>query len=348
MTHDRTEADSFHWTGRRVAVTGATGFIGYHLCRALTAAGADVTALVRAFSDTSRLTPLGVRCQMAPLDEVRLLTDACRGREFLFHLAGAVDFNNDWDQCRKVNVGGTANILAAATRSGVRRIVHASSIVAVGATPDPVGLDESSHWNLASKRVPYVTTKHEGESLALQLRDGPEVVVINPASVIGPDDFAGSEFGVQCRRFWQGRIPLVFGGGNNFVDVRDVAAGMLRVAERGRAGERYILGGTNLSYTSFNSKLAALAPRPIPRLRLPTEFARLGAMLGDRFKKKRSKRPLLTSAQARLLGLFFYYDCSKAYRELGYSIRPLRDTLADTYRFWMAGKGDSRRSTHAS
>src|SRR5690348_3621417 len=119
------------WTGRRVAVTGATGFIGHHLCGALTAAGADVTALVRAFSDTSRLTALGVHCQVAPLDEPVLLAEACRGRDLLFHLAGAVDFNDDWNLCRVVNVAGTANVLRAAAGAGVRRVVHASSIVAV-------------------------------------------------------------------------------------------------------------------------------------------------------------------------------------------------------------------------
>jgi dihydroflavonol-4-reductase len=294
------------------------------------------------------LLQLGVRCQVAPLDEVVLLTEACRGRDVLFHLAGAVDFNNDWAQCRKVNVDGTANVLRAASRAGVRRIIHASSIVAIGANTQPVRLDEASHWNLASKSVPYVTTKHEGEQRALALSDGPEVIVVNPASVVGPDDFSGSEFGVQCRRFWQGRIPLVFGGGNNFVDVRDVAAGMLRAAALGRPGERYILGGTNLSYTAFDSELARLAPRPIPRFRLPTELARLGAAIGDRLKKKRSKRPLLTSAQARLLGLFFYYDCTKAERELGYTIRPLRETLTDTYTFWMADKEKRGRTARAT
>ena len=91
----------YRWAGRRVAVTGATGFLGHHLCVALTAARADVTALVRAFSDTSRLKALGVRCEVAPLDEPVLLAEACRGREVLFHLAGAVDFNNDWDHCRR-------------------------------------------------------------------------------------------------------------------------------------------------------------------------------------------------------------------------------------------------------
>jgi dihydroflavonol-4-reductase len=129
----------------------------------------------------------------------------------------------------------------------------------------------------------------------------------------------------------------VFGGGNNFVDVRDVAAGMLRAGERGRPGERYILGGTNRSYTAFNSELAKVAGRAIPRFRLPTALARIGAVIGERVNNRKSKRPLLSPAQARLLGLFFYYDCSKAARELAYTTRPLRDTLADAHQFWMSG-----------
>jgi dihydroflavonol-4-reductase len=342
MPHPGPNTKPLDWAGRRVAVTGATGFIGHHLCVALTAVGADVTALVRASSDTSRLGAMGVRCQVAPLDDPALLAEACRGRDLLFHLAGAVDFNNDWEQCRRVNVTGTANVLRAAAQAGVRRIVHASSIVAVGATPEPALLDESSQWTLGGKAVPYVTTKREGEQLALACREGPEVVVVNPASVIGPDDFSGSEFGVMCRRFWQGRIPLVFGGGNNFVDVRDVAAGILAAADRGRPGERYILGGVNRSYTAFYSELARVAGRPISRFRLPTAVARIGAAIGDRLKKKRTKRPLLTSAQARLLGLFFYYDSGKARRELGYSTRPLRETVADTHQFWMTVKDRGR------
>src|SRR5262245_42224896 len=109
--------EPYRWAGRPVAVTGATGFIGYHLCVALKAAGADVTALARASSNTTRLTAIGVHCQVAPLDEPDSMVNACQGRELLFHLAGAVDFNDDWDLCRRVNVAGTANVLWAAARA---------------------------------------------------------------------------------------------------------------------------------------------------------------------------------------------------------------------------------------
>jgi dihydroflavonol-4-reductase len=174
------------------------------------------------------------------------------------------------------------------------------------------------------------------------------VVVVNPASVIGPDDFTGSEFGVFCQRFWKGRIPFVFGGGANFVDVRDVAAGMLAAAERGRSGERYILGGENRSYTAFFSELSAAANRPIRRLRLPTGFARAGAAIAESIRRERRKRPLFTSSQAKLLGLFFYYDCAKAERELGYRPRPLSETIADTHEFWMVQREHLRRAARAA
>ncbi|MSR51874.1 MAG: NAD-dependent epimerase/dehydratase family protein [Gemmataceae bacterium] len=324
-----------NWKGCPVAVSGATGFLGFHVCRLLIASGANVTALVRASSETSRLLAMGVQCSIAPLDEPRLLVDACRGREFLFHLAGAVDFNNDWQLCRKVNVQGTAHILKAANEAGVRRMIHASSIVAIGASKKPVRFDESSPWNLAGKNVPYVSTKREAEEHVLASRGKTEVVVVNPASIVGPDDFSESEFGVMCKRFWKGRIPLVFGGGNNFVDVRDVASGLLLAARLGTPGQRYILGGTNLSYTSFYSELARYSARSIPRFRIPTGLARIAAKIGDQFSRKQRKRPLLTSAQARLLGLFFYYDCAKSISKLGYQSRPLAETLRDAHAFWM-------------
>jgi dihydroflavonol-4-reductase len=271
---------------------------------------------------------------IAPLDDPDALGRACDGQEILFHLAGAVDFGNDWERCRAVNVGGTRNVLAAARGAGVRRVVHASSIVAIGAARRSGKLNETAVWNLGRLCVPYVTTKREAEELALAQTGDPEVVVVNPGSVVGPDDFSGSEFGTLCRRFWLGRIPFVFGGGNNFVDVRDVADGILRAGLFGRPGERYILGGENRTYANFFTALAQAANQRIFRLRLPTFVARMMAWVGDLVARPKP-RPLLTRSQARLLGWFFWYDSTKARAELGYRARPLKETLADAYDFWM-------------
>ncbi|HEY1380700.1 MAG TPA: NAD-dependent epimerase/dehydratase family protein [Gemmataceae bacterium] len=324
------------WAGRHVAVTGATGFLGHHLAAGLAARGAAVTALIRSPDKAARLAAIGVRCVVAPLDDPAAMTAAARRSEVFFHLAGAVDFAGGWDRLRSVNEQGTRNALAAASAAGARRFVHTSSIVAVGAARRPVPLAESFAWNLGRLRVPYLTTKYSGEQIALAADgDGLEVVVANPACVIGPDDFVGSEFGTLCKRFWRGRIPVYFGGGLNFVDVRDVADGLLRVAEHGRPGERYILGGENRTLTDFFADLARVAGWAIPRVELPAALGPAAAWLHDHLRPPGTGRPYISADQARLAGWYFFADCSKARRELGYRPRPLAETLSDTYSFWM-------------
>src|SRR5262249_17798579 len=241
-----------------------------------------------------------------------------------FHLAGVVDFGDDWERFRRVNIEGTRNIIEAARSAGVWRLIHTSSIVAIGAAQRPIKLDETASWNLARLNVPYVTTKPKAEELALSVAGkNLEVMVVNPGCVVGPDDFSGSEFGTLCRRFWRGRVPVYFGGGNNFVDVRDVATGHLLAAERGQAGQRYILGGINLPYHAFFAELARQAPQPTFRLRMPMALAGLVAALDARRRRRYDSSANLTAAQARMLPLYFYFDSAKARRELGYSPRPL-------------------------
>src|SRR5262249_19079955 len=126
------EFQSGFWSGRKVAITGATGFVGHHLAMQLVELGARVTALVRASSVRFRLEAAGVHCEEADLCDPLALTQACQGNEIVFHLAGAVDFSNDWERFRRFNIDGTRNVLAAARSAGVRRLIHTSSIVAVG------------------------------------------------------------------------------------------------------------------------------------------------------------------------------------------------------------------------
>jgi dihydroflavonol-4-reductase len=332
------EADTHSFThsfrGRPVAVTGATGFVGYHLVALLVSFGARVTALTRIGSKIDRLVEIGVACRVAPLEDPGSVTAAVAGTDILFHLASAVDFAGDWDRFRAVNVDGTRAVLTAARASGVRRVVHVSSIVAVGAGRTPVPRDETAKWNLGPLHVPYVTTKCEAEGLAHSAAaDGQDVVIANPACVLGPDDFTASEFGTLCRRFWRGKVPLHFTGGNNFVDVRDVADGLVRTAIFGRAGERYILGGWNRTYARFFTDLTRATGRRMTRLTLPAPLAPILALVGTRHRDKHH-RPILSPAQARLMGWYFFFDAGKARRELGFTSRPLAETLADTFAFW--------------
>jgi dihydroflavonol-4-reductase len=294
---------------RRVVMTGATGFLGSHVAALLLARGAEVIALVRGTS-SRRLDPQ-VSCHVAPLDDVPALVEGCSGADWLIHLAGAVDFSDDWELCRRVNVEGTANVLRAARLAGVSRVVHVSSIVAVGASTRPELLDESAPWRLGRLRIPYVTTKREAEHLAFSaVRSGLDVVVVSPGCVVGPDDPSGSEYGTLCKRFWRGRIPFHFAGGGSFVDVRDVAAGIVQAGRLGRSGQRYLLTGHNLTLGDFFMELARVGGRR-PTLRLPVAVGRLGAWLGSRLSRPGS-RPYLSPAQARLLGLYFWFDCRRA------------------------------------
>jgi dihydroflavonol-4-reductase len=317
------------WHGRTAAVTGATGFVGFHLARLLATLGARVVAVARSGSDCARLAAAGVAIHEAALDDPAALARACRGCAFVFHTAGVVDFGDDWPRCRRVNFEGSRNAAAAARAAGAR-LVHTSSVVAIGAGPDPYPLDETARWELGRLAVPYVSTKRQAEEAVLAVG----AVVVNPACVVGPDDFRKSEFGTLCYRFWKGRLPVHFGGGNNFADVRDVAVGHLLAAERGQAGQRYILGGANRTYTAFFAELARAARRWIGRVRLPNTLAPLAALI-SRGLGRRGGRPYLTAGQARLVPLYFWYDSAKARRELGYEPRPLAVTLADAHAFWM-------------
>jgi dihydroflavonol-4-reductase len=324
-----------YWRGKQVALTGASGFVGSHLARRLVAAGARVSAAVRR-SARRHLVPDGVKIVEADLNNREALSKAFGGAQVVFHTAAAVGFHEDWDQFHRVNVVGTQMVVAAARTAGVQRLVHTSSIVAVGAARISTPLDESSTWNLGQLRTPYAATKRESELIAMAANGGGlQVVVVNPGCVVGPDDWSASEFGTFCRRFWCGHIPFCFGGGNNFVDVRDVVTGMLAAGEYGHAGERYLLVGENRTYRAFCSDLARAARSRVFCLRLPNVIARLGAATARFLPRGRRRRPYLTPSLARLLGWYFFFDASKARRELNFHPRPLAETLTDTHDFWM-------------
>ena len=151
-------AGSF-WHKRQVAMTGATGFLGFHLTRLLSQAGARVTAIARASSNAARIEALGAEVVRASLADIPTLATAWQGCEILFHLAGAVDFQGDWERFHQANVVGTENVLQAAKLAGIRRVVHTSSIVAVAAAASPHVANEATPWDLGPLQVPYVTTK---------------------------------------------------------------------------------------------------------------------------------------------------------------------------------------------
>jgi len=235
-----------------------------------------------------------------------------------------------------VHVEGTRNVLAAVPPEV--RVVHTSSLVAVGATASGEPVTEQSDFDARLVRLPYVRAKRAAEELALEAAErGHDVVVTNPAYMVGPDDHEGSIMGRFCVRYWNGHIPIAPPGGFNLVDVRDVARGHLLAAEYGRPGRRFLLGGEDHLFPSFLSLLARAAgyrPRLTPRL--PRWAFTLLARLSACRAHLTGRQGFLSLDHARLSQVCWFARSDRAASELGFSARPLLESLTDAYRWYQA------------
>lgn len=323
------------WQGQRVCVTGGTGFLGWHLVGLLRQAGAEVVALGLPPPHPLPSLP-GVRWHLGDLRDPELVRQAVAGCEVIFHTAAVVRFGGRaLRRLVRVNELVTRKVLENSPPAA--RIVFTSSIVAVGASRQPVELTEDSPFTLAGLAVDYVRSKRETEELALQLDQGRRLVVVNPGYLIGPEDFGPSEMGRICRRFWNGRVPIALAGGFNVVDVRDVALGHLLAAQRGQPGRRYLLGGYNLSIKELFLRLAEAAgwrPRWLPCL--PSWLATGLAWIATARCRLTGKETFPTLHQARLSRYYWYASSERARQELGYHTRPLEQTLAETFSWFQS------------
>ena len=306
-----------------VLVTGATGFLGRHLCAVLVERGDTVRAFVRPGTDASALEALGVEIVRGSLADVDALRGAAAGRELVFNAVGLVSYEwRELDRLREANLESVRRVLAALP-PGVR-FVHVSSGAAVGPSGAPDRLaDETQPFPEAARRSPYSVTKREAEELVLAAAaDGLDAVVGNPAIVLGPGDVYGSSTW-PVRRYLQGVLRFHTRGGASFVDVRDTAAGLLALAERGRSGERYILTSRegNLAWPEFFRRVGEATG--VRRVMLPLPPVALRAAV-------RVVRWPVKPGEARTATEWWLFDPGKAERELGFATRPLADTIRDT------------------
>lgn len=320
------------WKGRRVCVTGGTGFLGTHLVQALLRRGADVCI----HSLPPRGTPAPflkqVRKCFGDIRDLSSVREAVRDCEVVFHTAGLVGVSPSVVPLMiEVHEVGTRNVLHAVDPGA--RVVHTSSLVAVGVTRKGQPVTEETPFNLEGAPLPYVHAKRNAELFALEAaRKGQDVVVVNPAYLVGPEDYERSAIGELCLRFWRGRLPFVPPGGYNLVDVRDAAEGHLLAAERGVRGRRYLLGGEDHSFHSFLTCLAEAAemrPRVMPRLGVIG--LRLLTFLAESRAKLLGKTPYPSWGHFHLNRHPWYCSSERARKELGYSTRPLRESLRDAY-----------------
>jgi dihydroflavonol-4-reductase len=307
----------------KVFLTGATGFLGRHLVPALFARGDKVHALVRPGTEAADLEAQGVTITRGDLFDPETLRRASSECGLVFHLAGVVSHERKRvDDLQKVNVGAVQAVLDAVEPDA--RVVQISSVSAFGpaASPDrPV--DETQEFPAWAARFPYAASKHAGELLCLAAAEaGRDVVIANPGFLLGPGDVHGVSTW-HVRRYLQGSLRVRVTGGLSNVDARDVAAGLVLLAERGRAGERTILTNRdgNLSHAEFFRRVGEVTGVWRRSVTLPVRAAVLGATL----------IPWPVHAdEVRAASNWWYYDQGKAERDLGVTVRPLDETIADT------------------
>jgi dihydroflavonol-4-reductase len=321
-------------------VTGGTGFLGYHLVKLLGDFGARVRVFALAPSPDHPLRQLPlVEIIAGDIRDAAAARSAVAGCSIVIHAAGIVAvWGPALSKMWPVHVEGTQNVLNGLD-SGAR-LIHTSSVVAVGASRSGDVLTEDSPFNLAGVKLAYVQAKRAAEELALA--SDRDVIVVNPGYLIGPEDYEQSVMGKLCHRFWRGRAPLAPPGGLNLVDVRDVAIGHLLAAERGTRGRRYILGGENLTYGDFMRTMADVAgmrPRWLPTI--PRLAFSLGALLNEARDRFRGKEPYPSLAHARLNRYTWFFSSDRARQELGYEPRSVRESLAEAYA-WYTGRESFR------
>jgi dihydroflavonol-4-reductase len=319
-------------------VTGASGHIGANLVRALLDKGRRVRALVH--KNKAAVEGLPVEIERADLLDGSALVRACVGAGTVFHLAGKISAGWDADaDVHAINVIGTRNVVEACLATGVKRLLHFSSIqalfgkVAVDETCALVAADDGTHGA-------YDRAKAESERLVLAAIDrGLDAVVLNPTAVLGPLDFQPSPMGEVLLALGRGKLPVLVAGGHcDYVDVRDVVDGALAAEHLGRRGERYILSGTWLSLVELARQWASVTTRRAPRFAVPMGLARLAAPFAPTWARWRGRRPLFTSESLRVLRTQAPASHAKAHAELGYVARPIDETLRDTCA-WMRTQG---------
>jgi dihydroflavonol-4-reductase len=315
----------------RALVTGATGFVGAAVARALLAQGWAVRALARKGSDRRNLQRLAVEVVEGDLNDPGSLAPALQGCEALFHVAADYRLGAfDPRELYRTNVDGTRNILSAARAAGVRRVVYTSSVATIGIPKDGTPGSEDTPSTLSDMIGHYKRSKFLAEEAAREaVRAGSEVVIVNPSTPIGPGDVKPTPTGQLVFDAAAGRMPAYVDTGLNIVHVDDVAAGHLLAFHRGRPGERYILGGQDMSLREILIDIAALVGRKPPVVRLPSAVVMPIAYVAEAVARVTGRPTRVTVEGVRMARKHMFFTSAKAARDLGYQWRPPKQAFAD-------------------
>ncbi len=329
----------------KALVTGASGFVGSAIARALVERGWSVRCLLRSNSNRHNLRELPVDVVFGDLADGASLERALSGCDALFHAAADYRLGaHDPHRLYQTNVEGTRNILQAAQRARVERIVYTSSVATIGLPSDGTPGDESTPAGLQDMIGHYKRSKFLAEQVARDwARSEAHVVIVNPSTPIGPGDVKPTPTGQILVDAARGRTPAYVDTGLNVAHVDDIAAGHLLALERGRSGERYILGGTDMPLVAILALIAELVGRKPPRIRLPHSLVLPLAHIAEACSRISGRPTRITVEGVRMSRKHMFFSSAKAVRELGYRWRPPRDALADAVR-WFSENGYLARS----
>jgi dihydroflavonol-4-reductase len=320
-------------------VTGATGFVGAAVARNLLARGVAVRALVRPNSDRRNIAGLAVEPVEGRLEDADSLRRAVAGCDALFHVAA--DYRlwvRDPAAMMRANVDGTRSLMRAARDAGVRRVVYTSSVAVLGHVADGQQADEAAQSDLADMVGAYKRSKFlaEIEVRRMVAEEGLPAVIVNPSTPIGPRDIKPTPTGRIVVMAARGKMPAYVDTGLNIVHVDDVAEGHWLAFERGKVGERYILGGEDLTLAEILRRVAALVGREAPTISLPRRRRALYpvALAAEAMARVTGREPMATLDGLRMAKWKMWFSSAKAERELGYRHRPAQDALADAVRWF--------------
>ena len=311
-------------------VTGSTGFVGSHVARCLADLGANLRLLVRASSNTKNIDDLKAERVTGDLRDPVSLEKGIAGCDVVFHVAA--DYRlwvRDPEEMYRANVEGTRAILEAARRNQVRRVIYTSSVATMGFTSNGQPADETSPVSIKNMIGPYKRSKFMAEQLAIEAaRAGQDVVIVNPSTPVGERDIKPTPTGRIVVDFLKKKFPAYVDTGLNLVDVQQCAQGHIAALEKGRSGERYILGGENLTLKQILDKLAVITGLPSPSVRVPYALALATGVVDEIVTGRiRGREPRATIDAVRMGRKKMFVSSAKAERELEWKIAPVDDAL---------------------
>ncbi|MCL5283408.1 MAG: NAD-dependent epimerase/dehydratase family protein [Armatimonadetes bacterium] len=314
----------------KVMITGASGFVGRHVARLLVDRGDQVVALVRSSSPVAHLVSMGCSITKGNLLDIESLNRAMDGCDQIYHIAADYRlWSRDTSELYRNNVDGTRNVMAAAQKVGAERVVYTSTVGTLGIPKGGAPGNERTPVTLDDMVGHYKRSKFMAEEAVRDFAaQGLPVVIVNPSTPVGEEDVKPTPTGKVIVDFLNGRIPAFLDTGLNLVDVHDAANGHLLAAKKGAVGERYILGGRNMTLQDILTALAEVSGRKPPHLRIPYGMA-LGAAAVDHllWSVLLKREPHISLESVRMAAKKMYFDSERAMTELGYTISPIKPAL---------------------